>query len=176
MFAAFRHKDLREGFEVVFIAGRSFAGHTAAVEDGEPFAVRYVIELDDRWHTRTAQIWGESRTGTRSVRLDSDGDGHWLLDGRPAPELDGILDVDLESSALTNAFPVRRLALSPGEAADAPAAWVRALDLGVERLEQRYACTGENRYDYWSPDLSCELVYDEDGLVREYPGIAARVR
>jgi hypothetical protein len=46
--------------------------------------------------------------------------------------------VDFESSALTNAFPVHRLELQVGEEADAPAAYVRALDLSVERLDQRY--------------------------------------
>lgn len=46
--------------------------------------------------------------------------------------------MDFESSALTNAFPVHRLELQVGEEADAPAAYVRALDLSVERLDQRY--------------------------------------
>ena len=33
---------------------------------------------------------------------------------------------------------------------------------------------GRARFDYWSPDLQCELVYDESGLVLDYPGIATR--
>jgi uncharacterized protein len=35
-------------------------------------------------------------------------------------------------------FPARRLELAVGRHADAPAAYVRAEDLRVERLEQRY--------------------------------------
>jgi hypothetical protein len=90
------------------------------------------------------------------------------------------LDVDFESSALTNAFPVHRLLLAPGQAADTPAAYVRAPGLGVERLEQRYVRiddgTDLQRYDYRSAtfDLRCELVYDAAGLVLDYPGIATR--
>jgi hypothetical protein len=38
------------------------------------------------------------------VTLRADGDGSWVVDGRPAPQLDGCLDVDLESSSMTNAF------------------------------------------------------------------------
>jgi hypothetical protein len=183
-FAAWRHRAAREGFEVVFFdslaGGLRAAGHTAAVEEGEPFAVRYAIELDERWHTRTARVSGRSAKGTRAVALTTVGDGRWLVDEKPAPDLDGVFDVDLESSALTNAFPVQRLGLQPGQSADAPAAHVRALDLRVERLEQRYVRiddgTGPERYDYTSTtfDFRCELVYDEDGLVREYPGIAVR--
>ena len=104
----------------------------------------------------------------------------WLIDGVRAPQLDGCLDVDLESSSLTNAFPVHRLGLEVGQAAQAPAAYVRALDLEVQRLEQRYVrlpdgATGQ-RYHYSSPQFNfeCELAYDRSGLVIDYPGIAVR--
>lgn len=184
-FAAWRHRDAREGFEVVFFDGHDGGvrvhGHTAAVEEGEPFAVRYAIELDERWRTRAARVSGRSLRGPRDVVLEADGDGAWRVDGRAAPRLDGCLDVDLESSAATNAFPVNRLGLEPGGAAEAPAAYVRALDLCVERLEQRYVRmddgAGLARYAYTSPafDFRCELVYDEVGLVLDYPGLATRV-
>jgi hypothetical protein len=114
------------------------------------------------------------------VVLESDGAGHWQIDGEPAPQLDGCLDVDLESSALTNAFPVHRLGLAIGEEADAPAAYVRAADLRVERLEQHYERLDDDgsrqRYHYSAPqfEFACELVYDEFGLVLAYPGIAVR--
>ena len=183
-FAAWRHQETREGFEVVFFhpleGGLRVEGHTAAVEEGEPFAVRYAIELDERWHTRTARVSGRSSEGTHAVALTTDGDGRWLVDEKPAPHLDGVFDVDLESSALTNAFPVQRLGLRPGQSADAPAAYVRALDHRGERLEQRDVRigdgTGPHRYDYESTafDFRCELVYDEAGLVLHYPGIAVR--
>jgi uncharacterized protein len=183
-FAGWRHCGAREGFEVVFFAagdaGLRIEGHTAAIEEGEPFAVRYAIELDEQWRTRTARVTGQSLLGTRTVLLESDARGSWLVDGQAAPHLDGCFDVDLEASSLTNAFPVHRLAIAPRGAADAPAAYVRALNLEVERLEQRYVRiddgTGHQRYDYTSPafDFRCELVYDAAGLVLDYPGIAVR--
>ncbi len=96
------------------------------------------------------------------------------------PALAGCQDVDLEASAFTNAFPVNRLGLDVGQRAEAPAAWVRAVDLSVERLEQSYARTpddaGRARYDYVAPELdfATELVYDEFGLIVEYGGLATR--
>jgi hypothetical protein len=72
--------------------------------------------------------------------------------------------------------------LAVGASADAPAAYVRAQDLSVERMEQRYrrlSNEGErSRYDYESPafDTRCVLVYDGSGLVLDYPGIAVRVQ
>ncbi len=184
-FAAWRHQGAREGFEVAFFDQRTgnprVEGHTAAVEHGQAFAVRYAIELDESWHSRSAEISGQGERGARSVTIEGDGRGTWLIEGRAAPELDGCLDVDLESSSLTNAFPVRRLGLRPGERAAAPAAYVRALSLDVQRLEQHYLRiddgTGDHRYQYSAPafNFSCELVYDETLLVREYPGLATRV-
>jgi len=165
--AAFRHHTAREGFEVVFIGDQRIEGHTAAVEYETPFAVRYAIELDDAWRTRRAEITGQPGT----VVLEADGDGHWLVDGERRPDLDGCLDVDLESSAATNAFPVAR------GATDAPAAYVRAFGLEVMRLEQAYERVGERtyRYDCDTFDAHIELLYGDDGFVLEYPGLATRV-
>jgi hypothetical protein len=183
--AAWRHLDGRVGFEVLFLRreadGYRFEGHSTAVEDGEAWSVRYALTVDPDWTTRSAHVVGLSAEGANEVSLAADGAGGWQVDGRPTPQLDGCLDVDLEASAFTNAFPVRRLGLGVGERADAPAVYVRALDLSVERLEQHYARLpddGEHlRYDYESPafDYRDELVYDEFGLVLSYPGLAVRV-
>jgi hypothetical protein len=183
--AAWRHVDVHDGFEVVFPEaredGRSLRGSTSAVEDGQAWAVAYRIDVDARWHTRRAHVRGRSASGDREVTFEADGAGHWRVDGVRVPALDGCLDLDLESSACTNALPVQRLRLAPGAQAQAPAAYVRALDLSVERLEQDYARLADagpgERYDYASPAFGfrCELTYDADGLVRDYPGIAVRV-
>jgi uncharacterized protein len=178
--AAWHHHEAREGFEVVFFDGRRAHGSTAAVEEGQLWIVAYEIELDAGLRTRRAQVRARSATGARELSIEADGNGRWRLDGAPAPHLDGCLDVDLESSAMTNAFPVRRLGLAPGEAAEAPAAYVRALDLSVERLEQHYArveVSGAGEaYDYSAPafGVAIRLVYDVTGLVLDYPGLARR--
>jgi uncharacterized protein len=56
------------------------------------------------------------------------------MDSPPGP--DGCRDVDLEASPCTNTIPIHRLGLEAGDSADAPAAYVRWLDLSVQRLEQ----------------------------------------
>ena len=183
--AAFRHVDTREGFEVLFLqedaAGYRFDGHSTGLLDGGAWAIRYSILVDEAWTTRSAHVVGRSSRGEQAVQLEADGAGGWRVDGAPAPELAGCPDVDLEASAFTNALPVNRLRLAVGERADAPAALVRALDLGVERLEQAYARVEDGaagpQYDYEAPDLAFDarLVYDRFGLVLDYPGIAVRV-
>jgi hypothetical protein len=182
--AAWRHCDAREGFEVVFIRpeadGHTIEGHASAVEDGEAWAVGYRLRIDGGWVTRRAEITGHSSAGRRAVVVERPANGPWLVDGVATPALDGCLDVDLEASAVTNALPVHRLGLAVGGAAEAPAVYVRALDLAVERLEQRYARRpdedGRQRYEYAAPRFGfrCVLVYERDGLVLDYPGLARR--
>ena len=182
--AAWRHLDARTGFEVVFFAdgadGVRLEGHAAAVEGSELWSVQWSLTVDTGWATRTAEVRSRSRLGERTVRLERDGLGEWRVDGEAAPELTGCLDVDLEASACTNTLPAHRLGLGIGEHAGAPAAYVRASDLRVERLEQRYERLadepGRMRYAYRAPAFGYDdvLVYDASGLVLEYPGLATR--
>lgn len=145
-----------------------------------PWAVEYTIELDRAGATRSARVNRWSAAGHSTAVLEADGAGRWLVDGVAAPQLDGCLDVDLESSAMTNALPVRRLGLPVAARAAAPAAYVRADGLAVDRLEQAYLRVpgrgARQRYDYTAPafDFACRLVYDRSGLVLDYPGIATR--
>jgi uncharacterized protein len=182
--AAWRHRGARAGFEVAYFQlldrGWRIEGLTTAIEDGVTWAVEYSIDLDATGTTRGARIRGRSAAGSSSALLEADGAGRWLAGGVPAPHLDGCLDVDLESSAMTNALPVRRMGLEAGARAAAPAAYVRAVGLAVERLEQTYLRTPDEaarqRYDYAAPvfDFACRIAYDESGLVLDYPGIAVR--
>jgi hypothetical protein len=182
--AAWQHRPTRAGFETTFFqrrdGGHRVEGRTSAVEDGRAWAIDYSIEVDARWRTTRAEVRARSRDGERHTRLELDDAGRWHVDGVEVPELDGCLDVDLEASACTNTFPVHRLALAVGDAADAPAAWVRAADLRVERLEQHYTRLddhgGRPVFAYVAPDLdfSCQIAFDGSGLVLDYPEIATR--
>jgi hypothetical protein len=185
--AAWSHRDARDGFEIVAFPPPTGAdpsirlrGSTAAVEAGEAWAVDYDIVLHPTWRTIGARIRGWSAGGEREVTLARTDAGRWQVAGSPRPDLDGCVDIDLESSACTNTIPVHRLALDVGAGADAPAVYVRAVDLSVQRLEQTYVRVadqdGHQRYDYRAPsfDFAGRLTYDASGLVVTYPGLATR--
>jgi hypothetical protein len=143
--AAWLHREARRGFEVVHFGdtedGYRIEGRTAAVESGHTCVVDYEIGLNRQWVTRVPAIISRTALGIRSTVLEADGHGQWKVDGEAAPQLDGCLDVGLEASAFTNALPVHRLQLAVGDRARAPAAYVRALDVTVEGLEQTYVHT-----------------------------------
>ncbi len=181
---AWRHRDARDGFEVASIARRPGGdivvhGTTAAVEDARPWVVDYQIRLDAGWRCIGATVGCRSSHGQRTIRLDTDRHGRWYVDERPQPHLDGCLDIDLEASVLTNAFPVHRAALDQALEWDSPAVYVRVESLMVERLDQTYrrlAPADPYRYAYRAPslDFACELTYDAAGFVTDYPGLAIR--
>jgi uncharacterized protein len=181
--AAWTHHGARHGFEVAHFheqaGGWHITGCTTACDGDLPRFITYEICLDAEWATRSARVTAVLAAGPSTTILEADGRGVWRVDGEMADDLDGCLDVDLEASAMTNAFPVHRLALSAGSAAAAPAAYIRS-GLSVERLEQHYVRAGGEgpgqRYHYASPRFGFEsvLVVDESGLVLDYPGIATR--
>jgi hypothetical protein len=181
--AAWEHREARAGFEVAGIRrGRSawvLTGCTTAVERGEAWIVDYEIEVTADWRTVAARVTRRTGVASASVTVEIGADGRWWVDGALREDLDGCRDVDLESSALTNAFPVHRLALRPAQSASAPAAYVRT-SLAVERLEQTYTRLdgddGHQRFRYRAPafDFECDLVYDDSGFALSYPGIAVR--
>jgi uncharacterized protein len=184
--ACWHHEGLRLGFEVTYFTtaagGVQAEGTAAGLQGGDTWIVSYRILLDESGRTRMATLTSQSASGRRERLLEADGVGHWSVDGKTTNLLDGCLDVDLEASAMTNALPVRRLALAVGERAAAPAGYVRAQTLAVELLQQTYARVddrdedGVEQYDYEAPSFAfaCRLVYDPSGLVLHYPGIARR--
>lgn len=182
--ASWTHTGVRAGFEVAFFrvlsGGHRLTGHTTAHESAALWSVGYDVSVDRSWTTVAVQASSLTNTGRSEVTLARDDAGRWTVNGEPRPELDGCVDVDFESSAVTNTLPVHRLDFIEGVGVDVPAAFVRAEDLRVERLEQRYTLIDAGPdlmvFHYESPtfEFTCDLRYDSSGLVLEYPGIAIR--
>jgi len=182
--ASWTHTGVRAGFEVAFFqvlsGGHRLAGHTTAHESSALWSVGYDVSVDRSWTTVAVQASSLTNTGRSEVTLARDDAGRWTVNGEPRPELDGCVDVDFESSAVTNTLPVHRLDFIEGVGVDVPAAFVRAEDLRVERLEQRYTLIDAGpdlmvfHYESSTFEFTCDLRYDSSGLVLEYPGIAIR--
>ena len=180
--AAWQLHDAHDGFEVTHLTpgpdGIRLSGTSVGVEHGLAWSFRYDLEIDADWHGRRGSI--RSADGGR-LTLASDAPGQWLVDGVHDPALDGCLDIDLEGSALTNTAPVHRLGLAVDERAEAPPVYVRTNTLRVERLDQTYRrlpYDGDGfAFEYASPRFGyrATLTFAADGLVTDYPGIAARV-
>ncbi|MCJ1708068.1 putative glycolipid-binding domain-containing protein [Microbacterium sp. VKM Ac-2923] len=182
--AGWRHHGTRTGFEVVFFVptldGHRLAGRTTADDGASMWSIDYAVIVDSAWRTREARAAALTVSGEKQVTVSRDDGGGWRVDGRSRPELHGCVDIDFESSAMTNTLPLRRREMVAGVPIDVPAAFVRAPDLRVERLEQRYTLIEAApervvfHYESSTFGFACDLLYDAAGLVTEYPGIATR--
>jgi hypothetical protein len=182
--ASWNHVGARAGFEVAFFhevsAGHRLAGHTTALESSALWSVGYDVTVDHSWRTVTVHASNLTAVGEQRLTLVRDAVGSWAVNGESRPEFAGCFDVDFESSAATNTLPLHRHEFVEGVSVDVPAVFVRADDLRVERLEQRYtlieAVPERLLFHYESPtfEFACDLRYDRAGLVVEYPGIATR--
>ncbi len=182
-FAFFTHSDVRDGFESVCFRPDDqpfrLEGGTAAVEDGVPWSVQYRVAVDDGWRTTYVEAAGISPSGHHATVAEVR-DGRWWVDGALRPDLDGCVDIDFESSLVTNTLAVHRTDIPAGTSVEVPAAFVRADDLRVQRVEQTYSCLENDPtgavFDYSSTtfDFACRLVFDASGLVVDYPGIGRR--
>lgn len=182
--ASWHHRGARVGFEAVFFAalphGHRLTGHTTAHEDGAAWSAGYDVTVGDSWTTLEVQASTLTVAGRRELALARNADGRWRVEGELRPELDGCVDVDFESSAVTNMLPIHRLDFVVGTGVEVPAAFVRADGRSVERLEQRYTLIDDTaerlvfHYESSTFDFACDLQYDRAGLVVDYPGIATR--
>jgi uncharacterized protein len=142
--------------------------------DASAGALTYRIDCDRLWRTRSAEVAGWVGGRDVLVNVEVTPDGHWLVDGETAPQLEGCVDIDLNFSPSTNLLPIRRLALPVGSEASVRAGWLRFPSFRMEPLEQSYRRTAEDRYLYRSAGgrFEAELEVDPNGFVVRYPGFS----
>ncbi len=155
--------------------GWRLTGELEVEESGIAARLRYTIDCDSEWRTRSAMIEGEAGGGPIRFALAADGAGHWTREGTPLPEVSGTLDVDLGFTPATNTLPIRRLALPVGGSAPVRSAWLRFPELRLEPLEQTYTREAKQRFRYRAQvdgePFVARLDTDEFGRVLRYEGL-----
>jgi hypothetical protein len=154
-------------------AGWSVGGVAQFMHAGRPARLAYRVDCDSAWHTTNGEVSGHLGADAFSLVVHRDDAGDWHVDGRAAPALTGLVDLDLGFTPATNLFPLRRLALAPGAGAMAEAAWLDDADWRLKRLPQRYERRDRTSYWYESPatGYAALLRVTSDGFVRDYPGL-----
>jgi len=176
-----------------------YARGTALAVDPVAYTCRYELRTDPSWVTSRFEVSAEGAGWARTVRLELAA-GRWRattseqgnldaaltsaghaaagLPGTEDPDLlYGAFDVDLGGSPLTNTLPIRRLNLLKAEVGVAhrlSVVWVLLPSLEVVQADQIYTPLGDGRVRYASETFSADLVIDDDGFVRDYPGLAKR--
>ncbi len=183
--------------EVKLARGRLSAMGSAIGADPVPYRLEYVLTTTESFRTSSLRVHTSGVGWRRSLELHRDGSGSWRivsdaegsLDAAPpggdAALLRGAVDCDLGLCPLTNTMPVLRNGLlTGGDPVELSVPWVSVPDLAVSVSRQTYTPVGKAegypdgaaavRFDDDS-GFSADIVFDADGLVLDYPGIARRV-
>lgn len=168
------------GLEHLLLAERRADSVVLAFDEKHgPFRLTYRLAWDASWRLRDAELSVATERSTRTLSLQTDGQGHWRYgDGRPIDALDGCVDIDIWPTPFTNTFPIRRETMAVGERRQFRMAWVFAPDLTVQPQSQAYTRLADRRYLFENLDGSgfrAELQVDEDGIVLDYPNLFQRV-
>jgi hypothetical protein len=150
-------------------------GRVEVQEAGIPARLRYEIECDEQWRTRSVAIAGEAGERRVTLSLHADGEGSWSMDGRAVPILEGAVDIDLGFTPSTNTLPIRRLNLAVGDSAPVTTAWLRFPELRLEPLDQTYTRVADRIYRYEAivdgERFTARLHTDGVGIVTHYEGL-----
>jgi hypothetical protein len=189
----------REGYfgaefaEITILRTRLLATGVQIGSDPAPYRVDYSLETDAPFETRSMQVKATGNGWHRSVDLRRTADG-WSADmhqdGEPPfaewkadlPSLVEAKDCDLGFSPVTNMMPILRAGiLDGGGPAEIVATWISVPDLSVHAERQRYAFLGSEpgvtivRFESLDGTFAADLRVDTDGVVIDYPGVAARI-
>jgi len=140
------------------------------------YRVDYRIKTNTRWETVFCEISSQLNSQTQLIRLESDGKGNWLQDGKQAHQFDGCIDVDIALTPFTNTLPIRRLKLASNEEQNIRVIYLDLLEGQIRPVQQRYVRLSETRYHYENipNDFEANIQVDESGFVVDYPPLFVR--
>ncbi|MFN3769489.1 putative glycolipid-binding domain-containing protein [Ectopseudomonas guguanensis] len=150
-------------------SGIHATSHLMQVIKGNSIVANYLIDCDARWRFR--RLWLKvDNHGQRSLCLQRDLRGNWVLNGELRPELQQCQHVMLSASPFTHTPVLQRSALETGQSDEMQVAYVDLLELKVEPRRQRYQCLrqrpGESLYRSQVEDhASEELSMDDQALL-----------
>lgn len=141
--------------------------------EGFRFGAFYEIQLDPDWTFRSLVL---RRHDGRVMRLVSNGEGDWKLDGRRAPGLEGCVDIDLSGTPFTNTLPMRRRRFEIGTPQHFDMAWIPLDTLEPFRDSQVYTQLDPThfRYEAANGTFTQVLTVDEHRFVVDYPTLFRR--
>lgn len=147
-------------------------------DQGQVLRGGYTLVVDKQWRTLELRFMLESAPGSmQGIHLLTEGDGRWTdANEQHIPELDGISDVDIQWSPLTNTLPLNRLGMSVGSHHDVRVAYIALPDLALQVVDQHYHLSSESTLEFSAPGSSesYAIAVDPKGYVKTYPELFTR--
>lgn len=147
-------------------------------DGGQVLRGGYTLVVDKQWRTLELRFMLESAPGSmQGIHLLSEGEGRWTdADEQHIPELDGILDVDIQWSPLTNTLPLKRLDMQEESDHDIRVAYISLPQLALQVVDQHYHRPSASTIEFSAPGSPEKYLMDvdQDGYVSAYPELFER--
>jgi hypothetical protein len=152
-----------------------------------PYGATYSLLVDAQGRTRRLAVESDSVEGERHLALTRTPGGPWVVESTagssPLYALNEAQDVDLESSAFTNALDLRRLVASSqpdggpeiGHEFTAKVAFIAMPSLVVRSVQHSYTFRGDGVVSYRGPAGEADLTIDHQNFVVDFPGLSRRL-
>jgi uncharacterized protein len=140
------------------------------------YRVDYNIKTNENWQTLYAEVQCQHNNQRKKLLLEGDGKGNWRLNGKPADQFKGCIDVDIPLTPFTNTLPVNRLKLAGGEERQIQVVYVDLLEQQTNPVKQKYIRLSNTAYHYENVpnDFEADIEVDELGFVVDYPSLFVR--
>lgn len=145
--------------------------------EGKIMRIDYQLQLDQLWNTLSIIANSRHAEHTNALSFTGDGVGNWTFNGKPVPEFDGCIDVDISVTPFTNSLPIKRLHLNIDEHRQIKVLYINLPKEELHVMEQRYTRVSQFDYLYQNVQSKFEarIGTDNNGFVINYPGIFERI-
>ena len=158
--------------------GENFEINSVIIDlyEGRIYRVEYYIKTNHNWETQLCEVKTQLDDKREILSFCSEGKGAWTMNGKPSPEFEGCIDVDIPLTPFTNTLPINRLKLLQQEQREIKVVYIDILEHQIKSVRQKYVRLSETEYKYENVpnDFEAVIKVDESGFVIDYPELFVR--
>ncbi|MDO1451237.1 putative glycolipid-binding domain-containing protein [Rhodocytophaga aerolata] len=144
--------------------------------EGKIYRVEYRIETNQLWQTLYFEVKSQHSNQIERFTYQMNGQGKWMSKGKPVPQFDGCIDIDIPLTPFTNSLPINRLKLNHQEVEQIGVIYLDVLERQIRPVRQQYRRLSDTTYHYQNVpnDFEAVITVDALGLVEDYPQLFLR--
>jgi uncharacterized protein len=143
------------------------------IHEDRKYKIDYSIKANANWELLSCSIT-RRLDGTMDMQtFHHHGQGNWTRDQEPLEEYTGCTDIDISLTPFTNSLPINRLKLRRDQVRDIKVLYIDVLNRTTTPNTQRYSRLSEFEYRYQNVpnDFEAVITVDQQGIVKDYPGL-----
>ena len=177
LWKALEHQALENCLVNITATGAEIVSTIIGMHDEKIYKVDYQIGINSDWEMRFAEIKSRHSDQQQLIKLENDGNGNWLQNGKPADAFNGCTEIDIPLTPFTNTLPINRLKLAEGTSQLIDVIYIDLAEQQIKRVQQKYTRLSRLTYRYENVpnDFEATIEVDNWGFVVDYPLLFTRI-